>query len=112
MIALVTALGFFVLGSLTPGFPTDEFLPVSAVLLVASPTFVVALTVVCLWHAIALNFAMLVLTIFRSLYLIIHRSAISLLNAASNPTTSPFQYFAALVALCAMTFKVIDELTK
>jgi hypothetical protein len=113
MIALGTAGGFFVIGSLNPelGLP-GGIVSGSGILLVGSPLFLLALSMVCLWHAIALSCAMLVLTIFRSLYLIIHKIALSVLNAASSPMTSPFQYFAALVALCATTFKVIDELTK
>ncbi|BBO85031.1 hypothetical protein DSCO28_55970 [Desulfosarcina ovata subsp. sediminis] len=119
MIALGTAAGFFILGSLnqqlsspgrTLGLP--GMVVGTGVLLRGEPMFLVVLSFVCIWHAIAINFVMFVLTALRTLYVIIHKGILSVLNAASNPKVSPFQYFAAMIALAALTFKVVDELFK
>ena len=112
MIALGTAAGFFLLGSLNPTLGLPGIVAGSGVLLVGSPLFLLILSSVCLWHAIALGFAMLLITVFQSLYLLVHRGVLSVLSAASSPTTSPFQYFAALIALCAIAFKLASELSK
>ena len=112
MIAFGTAAGFFILGSLNPESGLPGIVAGSGVLLVGHPLFLLTLATVCLWHAIALSVAMLLLTAFRSLYLLVHKFVLSVLNAASSPKVSPFQYFAALIALGAMTFKVIDEISK
>ena len=112
MIALGTAAGFFVLGSLNPELGLPGIISGSGLMLVGNPLFLFVLTIVCLWHAIALSLVMLLLTIFRSLYVLVHKAVLSILNAASSPMTSPFQYFAALIALCAISFKVVDELSK
>jgi hypothetical protein len=110
MIALGTGVGFFVIGILNSELGLPGIVGGSGVLLVGSYLFLLTLSMVCLWHSIALCLAMLTLTAFRTAYLVIHKCILSVLNAASSPMTSPFQYFAALLAVCAMTFKVIDEL--
>lgn len=112
MVAVSTAAGFFVLGSANPASGLPGMVAGSGVLLVGHPGFLIALATVCLWHAIALSVIMLLLTAFRTMYLLIHRIALSVLSAASSPKVSPFQYFAALMAASALTFKVLDELSK
>lgn len=112
MISSGTSAGFSFFGS---GYlNSDTAIPGIAYgsmnLLAEDRFFLYILTVSCLWHAIVLIIIMLLLTGFRSLYLIVHRGVLSILNAASNPKVSPFQYFAALIALSSLAFKMIDTL--
>lgn len=109
IIALGSAAGFFVLGSLNPESGLPGIVSGSGVLLTGNPIFLGVLSAICLWHAVVINALMVILTAVRTLYVITHKGVLSVLNAASDPKVSPFQYFATMIALFTMTLKVFKE---
>jgi hypothetical protein len=107
---VVTLTGFTVFGL----FNQNSGLPIvggSGVYL-GNPYFLTLLTIVCFWHLVFLCSAMIFLTIFRLVYMLAHKLTASVLNAASNPEVSPYQYLATMLALFGLALKVTDELVK
>ncbi|KQU73813.1 MULTISPECIES: hypothetical protein [unclassified Rhizobacter] len=108
--AATTLIGFLVFGALNP----DSGLPVvgGSGAALGNPIFLLILTVLCLWHLVFLSAAMIALTLFRATYLLAHKSISSVIDAASDPKISPFQYLATMLALLGLAFKVVEELLK
>ena len=108
--AVITGIGFFVFGIINH----NSALPIAtgSGIGLGNPIFLLTLTVLCLWHLVFISAAMVFLTLFRATYIVSHKAISSVLDAASNPKVSPYQYLATMLALLGLGFKVIDELLK